>query len=139
MRTHVEFRTSRFPPYAEEEAQVNPGRYGKRLAEFLRKGLAAHGMDAGEIYAEDWGWAVPIKNEAFDLWIGCGNYDEYEDGFLCFIEPSTPTVRRGLFKKVDTTVDVERVAAAMEAILLANADIRGVRWWSEDEAKRGGA
>ncbi len=34
MRTHVEFRTTKFPSY-DPEGEVNPGRYGQRLAEFL--------------------------------------------------------------------------------------------------------
>ena len=38
----------------------------------------------------------------YRLWIGCGNYEEYPDGFLCFIEPSKPFVRKW-FRKIDTT------------------------------------
>ena len=88
--------------------------------------LPKQGVEVGEIYSEDWGWVVPVKHEAFPLWVGCGNYDEYPDGFLCFIEPSTPVLRRGLFKKIDTTVDVGRVAAAL------------VEFGARDFAPRGG-
>jgi len=35
MKTQVEFRSSRFPPYDGEEEQINPGLWGKRLAEYL--------------------------------------------------------------------------------------------------------
>ena len=134
MRTHVEFRSSAFPPYEGEEEQINPGRYGRRLAEFLQKELSQQGIPTEEIYSEDWGWAVPIVNEAFTLWVGCGNYDEYPDGFLCFIEPSKPSVRRGLFKKIDTTATVENLAAAIEKALLARPDVRELRWWSNEAA-----
>jgi len=134
MRTHVEFRSSAFPPYEGEEEQINPGRYGRRLAEFLQEELSQQGIPTEEIYSEDWGWAVPIVNEAFTLWVGCGNYDEYPDGFLCFIEPSKPSVRRGLFKKIDTTATVENLAAAIEKALLARPDVRELRWWSNEAA-----
>lgn len=101
METHVEFRSALFPPYDGEEAEVNPGSYGKRLAEFLRRGLTGRGFEAGEPFAEDWGWVVPIVNTEFSMWIGCGNYDEYpSDGFLCFIEPHTLTIRKWFRKMV---------------------------------------
>ncbi len=35
MKTHVEFRSAKFPAYDGEEDEVNPGRWGKRLAEYL--------------------------------------------------------------------------------------------------------
>jgi hypothetical protein len=34
IRTHVEFRSNKFPPYEGEEEQINPGLWGKRLAEY---------------------------------------------------------------------------------------------------------
>jgi hypothetical protein len=104
MNTHVEFRSNAFPPYDGEEDQINPGRYGKRLAEFLIRGLKEKGLEPLDPIAEDWGWVIPIKDERFNLWIGCGNYDEYPDGFLCFIEPHRPVIRPCPFLwKVDTS------------------------------------
>jgi hypothetical protein len=100
MKTHVEFRSSAFPAYEGEEAKINPGLWGKRLAEFLQKKLEEEKISTEEIYFEDWGVALPIKNEDFPLWIGCGHYQEYEDGFLCFIEPSKPTIRAGCEKLI---------------------------------------
>jgi len=35
MKTQVEFRSSKFPPYEGEQEQINPGLWGKRLAEYL--------------------------------------------------------------------------------------------------------
>ena len=80
MKTHVEFRSNAFPPYEGEENEINPGRYGKRVAEFLVHGLREKGFELLNPIAEDWGWVVPIKNDGFRLWIGCGNYDEFPDG-----------------------------------------------------------
>jgi phosphotransferase system glucose/maltose/N-acetylglucosamine-specific IIC component len=36
-RSHVTFRSNKFPPYEEEEKQINPGLCGKRLAEYYAK------------------------------------------------------------------------------------------------------
>jgi hypothetical protein len=100
---------------------------------FLQGRLADQGILTGEIYSEDWGWAIPVVNNAFPLWVGCGNYEEYPDGFLCFIEPSKPVVRRWVFKRIDTRAVVERVAAAIETALQSQPDVRDLRWWSKNE------
>ena len=88
MKTQVEFRSNKFPPYDGEQQKINPGLWGKRLAEYLQHRLRAHGFKPGEIYSEDWGWAIPIKNDSFALWIGCGHQYGDDETFLCFIEPS---------------------------------------------------
>lgn len=40
MKTQVEFHSSKFPLYESEEEQINPGLWGKRLAEYLVQNLA---------------------------------------------------------------------------------------------------
>jgi hypothetical protein len=134
MKTHVEFRSDDFPPCDGEEDEVNPGRYGKRLAEFLVRGLKQQGLEPLEPIAEDWGWVIPIKNDGFKLWIGCGNYQEYPDAFLCFIEPHLPTVRRFfVLWKIDTSPQVTALQQALDRILSAHPGIRDKRWWTNEE------
>jgi hypothetical protein len=134
MKTYVEFRTSAFPPYEDEEDQINPGRYGKRLAEFLALGLKEKGFETLDLVPEDWGWMIPIRNEEFDLWIGCGNYEEYPDeGFLCFIEPHTPIIRRRIFWKIETESKIKALQQAIDQVLDGNASIRDKKWWSREE------
>ena len=138
MRTHLEFRSSAFPPYPGEEDQLNPGLYGKRLAEFVVHALSNAGFQPDEPGPEDWGWCVTIPNDEFRLWVGCGHYQEYPDGFLCFVEPSKPFVRRW-FRKVSTTDTVERVADVLDKSLRHHPEVRDFRWWSDNEAARVGA
>ena len=102
------------------------------MAEYLRAELTIRGEPGGAPYAEDWGWGVPLLNEDFPLWVGCGNYEEYPDGFLCFIEPSKPSIRK-FFRKIDTTQRVAKVAEALDGALRAHPEIRNIRWWSEGE------
>jgi hypothetical protein len=117
MKTQIEFKSNAFPPYPDEGGQVNPGRYGKRLAEFLAGDLGRRGFDVQGVRPEDWGWAVDLKNDDFPLWVGCGNYEEFADGFLCFIEPSKPTIKKGWLSKIETVPTVERLASALEMSL----------------------
>src|SRR5215469_3977604 len=120
MLTHVEFRSDRFPPYEGEEEEVNPGLWGKRLAEFLRDRLRAEGFKTEEPFAEDWGWVMPIANRGFGLWIGCGHYQEYLDGYLCFIEPHKPFIRK-FFTRIDTTETIAAVQRSMGKVLTEDA------------------
>jgi hypothetical protein len=101
--------------------------------------LKEKGFEPLEPIAEDWGWVVPIKNDGFKLWIGCGNYAEYPDGFLCFIEPYQPTIRRFLFLwKVNTSAKVNALQEAIDQVLSSNPEIRAKRWWSYEEFMRPG-
>lgn len=143
MKTHLEFRSDAFPAQPGEEDEVNPGRWGRLLADYLCSELRARGFAGQGPFAEDWGWLIPLENDRFALWIGCGNMDRGEafgvegdadpvDQFLCFIEPSTPFVRK-LFRKIDTTARVSELAAALEAALRAHPRVRQLRWWTEQE------
>lgn len=138
MKTHVEFRSDKFPPYEGEEDEINPGRYGKRIAEFLVRGLKEKGFEPLDPVAEDWGWLVPIRNDGFKLWIGCGNYDEYPDGFLCFIEPHKPRIRRWLLWTVDTSARVTALQEAIDQVLSGHPAIRDKKWWSYEDFNRPG-
>jgi hypothetical protein len=132
MMTHVEFRAHNFPPYAGEEEDVTPGRYGKRLADFLVRELQNKGFEPRDPIAEDWGWLIPIKNDGFRLWIGCGNLDGEADGFLCFIEPHTPRIRRFLWT-IDASRRVGQLQNALDEILSGEPSIREKRWWTKAE------
>lgn len=130
MQSHVEFKSDKFPAYEGEEDEVNPGIWGKRLAEYLEQHLPSHGLLVRGILPEDWGWVVQLEHEPFNLWLGCACYGD--DGYLCFIEPSKPFVRRW-FRKIETRPGVEPVARALDAILRADPEIRSVRWWTPEE------
>jgi hypothetical protein len=131
MRTKVEFRSEKFPAQPGED--INPGLWGKSLAEYLSRELQALGIEVGEIDPEDWGWRISLQRTPFPMWIGCGHYQEYPDGYLVFIEPSKPVIRQGLLKKIDTTAEVSRIADALDKILGSDPDIHQVRWWDEQE------
>jgi hypothetical protein len=132
MKTHLEFVSTAFPPELGEDELVNHGLYGKRLADFLCEALPRHGFVVTKMSAEDWGWRIDLLNTEFPLWLGCGHYEEYENGFLCFIEPSRPFVRR-LLKKISTADTVDRLAGALNVILEQSGKAQQLRWWTEDE------
>ena len=128
MKTQVEFRSSKFPPYEGEEEDINPGLWGKRLAEYLVVKLVERGIETDPIIAEDWGWYVPIRNEGFRLALCCGHQSGDDgDEFLCFTDPSRPIVKK-LFRTIDATAQLTRLTQALEQILASDPDIRDVVW-----------
>jgi len=132
MLTHVEFRSDDFSPIEGEEELINPGLWGKRLADFIRVGLLREGFDISEPIAEDWGWMLKVRNHPFSIWIGCGHYAEYEDGYLCFIEPHKPYVWR-LLRRIDTRECIAFLQKAVDKVLSEHTAIRGKRWWTHEE------
>ena len=130
--THVEFRSDRFPPLEGEEEEINPGLWGKLLANFLREGLLLWGYEVPQPIPEDWGWVLRILNQPFRMWIGCGHYQEFDDGFLCFIHPHKQRIWRGL-RRIQTSESIEKLQKAMDEILIESAGIRAKRWWTHDE------
>ena len=134
MRTFIDFTSAEFPPYPGEEEEINPGLWGKRLAEFIVSKLPDHGFTTDEFYAEDWGWEIPVRNQAFPIYIGCTNARERSGNkFVCSIEPNNTTIRRGLlFQKISTETDVSRVADALETILRGHPGIKDLSWRNEN-------
>jgi len=127
MKTQVEFRSAKFPPYEGEQEQINPGLWGKRLAEYFVQKLTEKGFTTEGMIAEDWGWYIPIRNEGFRLALCCGHQDGDDDQFLCFTDPARPIVKK-LFKKIDATPQLSRLTAAMQEILSSDPDIRDLVW-----------
>jgi hypothetical protein len=127
MNTFAEFRSSKFPPYEGEEEQINPGRWGRRLAEYFVAKLPAQGLDVGEPTAEDWGWYLPVEVDGAKLALCCGHQYGDDDTFICFTDPQQP-VTRTLFRKVDVTAQLTRLVAAVDAVLAADPEVRELSW-----------
>ncbi|HYO17679.1 MAG TPA: hypothetical protein VES02_03305 [Dermatophilaceae bacterium] len=127
MRTQAEFRSSKFPPYEDEDEQLNPGVWGRRLAEYLGESLTSNGMRVEPIIAEDWGWYIPLELDGVRLAVCCGHQDGDAGEFVLFTDPSRPTVRRG-FRKVDVTPQLTALTDALDEILTADPDIHDVVW-----------
>ena len=127
MKTQIEFRSNKFPPYEGEEEMINPGLWGKRLAEYLVQKLGERQIKTEEIIAEDWGWYIPVQNENFRLAVCCGHQNGDDDQFLCFTDPSSPIVKK-LFKKIDATEQLTRLTDALRQILSSDSDIRDIVW-----------
>jgi hypothetical protein len=128
--THVEFRSTAFPACESDAERINPEHFGIRLAEYLSAELRKRGENVGDIAFEDWGVRLPIEGAGFDTWIGLGNYPEYPNGFLCFIEPHTEYVRTlsRFWEKVPTRQRIEALRKRVDDALRAHQDVHHITW-----------
>lgn len=133
MKTHLQFRSSRFDSPDSPGNSLNPDIKGQKLAGFLSDAFKAHGY-LGEVIEEDWGWMVNLGHADFPLWLGCSSHDEPPD-WLVFIEPSKPEVRKWL-KKFDTRQAVARVADLLEDVLVKQGGASDLNWWTEQDSGR---
>jgi len=127
MKTQVEFRSSKFPPYDGEEEEINPGLWGKRLTEYLAKALAERGIETEEMAIEDWGCYLPIQNEDFPLALCCGHQNNDDDQFLVFTDPSTPKVKKW-FRTIDATPQLTKLLDTLNTILNDDPEIHDITW-----------
>src|SRR5690606_22703916 len=111
MKTQVEFRSMKFPPYEGEEEEINPGLWGRRLTEYLASKLAEKGIETEEVCTEHWGCFLPIRNEGFRLALCCGHQDGDDNQFFVFTDPSTPKVKK-FWRTIDATPQLARVLGA---------------------------
>jgi hypothetical protein len=131
MRTSVEFVSDAFPAYPGEEEAINPGVWGKRLAEYLAAELPKHGFTLDELYAEDWGWELPLKNLPFPAYVQCGGRSrEGTSHFVVGVDPEKPIIRFGWFwlRKAHTEVTINEITNALDQILRAHEGIRDLEW-----------
>ena len=133
LKTHLQFASSQFPIIPGEVEETNPGIYGRALAQFLEDQLNEEGYRAGAI-AEDWGYCVTLGDAPFLSFVGCSSYGD-EGEWLVFIEPSKPVVRK-LFKKIDATPWIGKLAETLERVLRDQGGAQNIRWWDDRESGR---
>lgn len=80
----LEFESSAFAVIPGEDEETNPGIYGKALAQWLAEQLRAAGFSAGEAFAEDFGWCVPVKAKPHSLYVACASTGETPDQWRVF-------------------------------------------------------
>lgn len=127
------FTSSRFEIEPGEDDEINPGIYGKQVAEWLRSRLEERGYTVEPIINEDWGRCLMCGRDPFMLWVGCANMygGSFSDDpvpakeaitWHCFATAEVFFWRR-LFRKIETAPAVAKLHADIGAILSAESDI----------------
>ena len=121
----LSFKTSAFPALPGEDEQTNPGIYGKALAEWLGGRLRAGGFSTGDVFAEDFGWCVPIESLPHPVYVACASGDVADAWqVFCFVEPGLVT---RLLGRDDGSASLKRVFDTLRASLSAATEIGDLR------------
>lgn len=123
------FKSNLFEIEPGEDEEINPGIYGRQLANWLKLRLEEAGYEAEPVIAEDWGRCIVVSREPFMLWVGCGNVMDVttskDDDLLpakedvvwtCFAVAEVSLWKR-LFKKPDTAPALGKLVATLATIL----------------------
>jgi hypothetical protein len=121
-----------FEPGPDEDAETNPGIFGKKFAEWIAETLQRSGY-ATEIVTEDWGWCVVCARKPFLLWVGCGNVAREPENiesisapkgitWHCFAVAQVPFWKR-LFGRIDPSTAISKLDAQLRASLSAEPGI----------------
>jgi|SRR5882757_4724738 len=128
------FTSSLFQIEPGEDAEINPGRYGRQLAIWLKKQLGQRGYSVEPILNEDWGRCLMCSRDPFMLWVGCGNVADPERlgthrqdrsvVWHCFVVAEVPWWRRLFsFSRPDTAAAVAKLDQDLAAILTGASEI----------------
>ena len=99
-----------------EDARTNPDIYGEALGAWLAARLRARGLDAGEVFAEDFGWCVPVSVASKGVHVVCANDDGRTDRWqvYCFVERGFADA---LLRRSDAVDALDTVFAAVKGCL----------------------
>jgi hypothetical protein len=101
-----------------EDAQTNPGIYGRAFAHWLADRLRDHGEPVEGVIPEDFGWCVMLRRNPYRLWIACGNRDGSTTEWGAYVVAELSLAGR-LFRRVDPGPEIARLTALLEQIVLS--------------------
>ena len=122
----LEFESSAFAVIPGEDAETNPGIYGKALAQWLAEQLRATDFSPGEVIAEDFGWCVPVKSEPHSLYVACASTGEKPGEWRVFAFAEGGVMAR-LLGKDRSAASLAALFTALRGCLESSPIVRGLR------------
>jgi hypothetical protein len=113
---------------AGEDRETNPGIFGKALALWIAEQLRTAGFMTGEVFAEDFGWCVPVESKPHSSYVVCASTDETAAQWGVFVSTEGGLLARLLGKDKRA----ESVASLFSAVQRCLAEAPGVRALREE-------
>ena len=122
------FTSDKFAVEPGEQESTNPGRFGKRLAEWLKQKLVEKGYKIEEgVIPEDWGWLVMVQRKPCRLWVGCGNDDGNSVRWKVFVEMEPGLIQR-FFNKANYEALRAQLQSEVEEVINLEPEIHNAKW-----------
>ena len=112
---HV-IKTTAFTIEPGEDAETNPGVFGRSLATYVAEQMRARGESVEGLIAEDFGWCVMLRRKPFMLWIACSNRDGRTDEWIAFAVAEGGLINK-LLGKVNPSHEVRRISEMLGDIM----------------------
>ena len=120
------FTSSAFQPSPGEDAETNPGIFGRSLAEWLAQTLPAGGLPTGEVVPEDFGWLVPVLTSPHKTYVACASSEEPDSQWQIFVFAEGGLLAR-LLGKDSREGDVRRAFEQVQSSLRNHAAVHDIR------------
>jgi hypothetical protein len=128
------FKSSLFEIEPGEDDEINPGIYGRQLAQWMKGRLEAGGYAVEDIIHEDWGRCLMCQRSPFSLWVGVGSVEDESrvEGELpakeavvwhCFAVTEGGLRMRMFGKKNEIEASHAKLDATLQSILRAEPGI----------------
>jgi hypothetical protein len=122
----LSFESTAFPVADEEDAETNPGIFGKSLAEWLSRRLKESGVPADAPFAEDWGWCVELANQKHRTGLACASEDNEKTAWRVYAFVDLGLL--GQFRGKDAAVNaVNELIARVKALLTSEQSVTNMR------------
>jgi hypothetical protein len=113
--THV-IRSSAFPVDPGDDADTNPGVFGRSVANYVAEQMQKRGWNVEGVIPEDFGYCVMLARKPLTLWIACGNRGERMDEWIAFVVAEGALLKRAL-GVVDPAKEIGRVSEVLAEIM----------------------
>jgi len=124
---HVVFSSPYFVVEPGEDAETNPGIYGRALAGWVARTLESRGVAVEGVIAEDFGRCVMIKRKPFKLWVVCASADGASTRWQMFIALEQSPLAK-LFSRTDPEPELRKLREQFRAMLRDVPAISEVEW-----------
>ena len=114
---HV-IRTVEFPIQPGEDAETNPGVFGRALADYLAAQTRCRGVGVDGVIPEDFGYCIMLKRKPLRLWIGCGNRAGHTDEWIAFAVAEAGLLGR-FVGNIHPAVAIDRISEMLGEIMRA--------------------
>ena len=112
---HV-IRSSTFSVDPGEDAETNPGVFGRSLANYVAAQMRLRGWAVEGVIPEDFGYCVMLSRKPLMLWISCGNRRESIDEWMAFVVAEGALLKRAL-GMLDPSKEIRRISEVLGEIM----------------------
>jgi hypothetical protein len=120
------FECADFAVVPGEDLETNPGVFGKSLARWLAEQLHAAGFPAGAVFAEDFGWCIPVGAKPHAVQVVCAAGGDTPDQWQVFAFAEGGFISR-LFGRDNSAAFLDEVFAAVRRCLESAPTVHALR------------